>query len=259
MATFAPCWDDKSKPAPTSRSGIPTALATALAPQISQASVKPPGDSPGMEFVEHPGRRYRPKWPSAPPELECATVESSTSAGSDTISKLVRKLSRSCSSRASSILKRASWRPDKRMSWYQESLDGNADSLSRNSSVSEMCENMPTGDLDPLLGSRRLRSSVRFSSESLGQPRFKGRTDTAAKACHPDAGRYVRGAWATCSKAAEASCPRAVSGIRLIRCLTGKVSPRPAISNYPPPSRRASMFSSTCNRAPQVTIASKPR
>lgn len=214
MATFAPCWDDKNRPAPIPRSGIPTASTTVIAPQASQASAKLPGASQGMEFIEHPGRRHRGKWPSAPPELECAMVESSTSTGSDPILKLVRKLSRSCSSRASSILKRASWRPDKRMPWYQESLDGNADSLSRNSSVSEICENMSTNDLDPLLGSRRLRSSVRFSSEFHCPPRFGGRTDTAAKACHPDAEHYDRGAWAMCSRAAEASYPRAASGIR---------------------------------------------
>src|SRR5690606_20387442 len=121
---------------------------------------------------------------------------------------------------ASTILKRASWRLDKRMSWYQESLDGNADSCYRISSISETCENTPTNDLDPLLGSRRLRSSVRFSSKFRCQPHHRRRTDAAAKACRPDVERCGRGAWATCFTAAEASYPRTASETRSIRCLT---------------------------------------
>ena len=113
---------------------------------------------------EHPVHQERDKWPGATPDLGCSTRRSNSSASGGSVRDLVRKISRTCSSRTSSIIKRVGWHPGKRMSLLESSVDGDGASGSLDSAFTG-CEDIPAADIDPLLGSRGPRSSIRFSSK----------------------------------------------------------------------------------------------
>ncbi|SPO00567.1 uncharacterized protein DNG_03315 [Cephalotrichum gorgonifer] len=119
--------------------------------------------------------QHRPKWPTATPELECSTRASGSSTSDDSILRLVRKVSRTCSTRASSVFKRAGWRPDKRIPLHplgpegggdgDDDGGGDGDGISPQRSRSPVCESGLVSDLDPLIGAGgSVPSSIWFAS-----------------------------------------------------------------------------------------------
>lgn len=115
--------------------------------------------------LEHPAHRPRDKWPTVAPEIGCYPRESTSSTSGASVLDLVRKISRTCTHRTSSILHRVGWRPGKRMTWQPGSLSGDGTTSSSQDPTSPVCEDILVADIDPLLGARGFRSSIRFPSK----------------------------------------------------------------------------------------------